>query len=145
MMCFPSKNPAFMRSNVTDTPALFCLPLAEFNFFFNFLLMFGLLGHNNLSAGCAVRYHITVMFIQIQSSPIVKCTKLYAPCHSQHRAFLHCNPNKCMRRHICKHTITPQIRGLIWSYSRPALLGFLNCVHCILCCNDYCSIWRRWL
>lgn len=98
--------------------------------------MFGLLGHNNLSAGCAVRYHITVMFIQIQSSPIVKCTKLYAPCHSQHRAFLHCNPNKCMRRHIFKHTITPQIRVLIWSYSRPALLGFLNYVHCILCCND---------
>lgn len=108
MMCFPSKNAAFMRSNVTDNPALFCLPLAELNFF---LLMFGLLGHNNLSAGCAVRYHITVMFIQIQSSPIVECTKLHAPCHSQHRAFPHCNPNKCMRRHICKHNYTPDTRA----------------------------------
>lgn len=80
--------------------------------------MFGSLGHNNLSAGCTVRYHITIVFIQIQFSYIAERTKMHTSCHSQLRAFLHLITwSRRTHRHICKkYNYTTDI-SLIWSCS----------------------------
>lgn len=90
--------------------------------------MFGLLGHNNISAGCTVRYHITVMFIQI-----LPLLLLHTLCtHSSAGHFL--PPIQTNARSVTsvKRTITPQT----WSWSGECsclVLPFLNCVHCVLC------------
>lgn len=115
-------------------PALFCLPLAGFNF----LLMFGLLGHNKLCAGCTVRYHTTIMFIQIQSSHIVETHKTAQILPQPTQGI----PSLQLSLHTLntpiRHTITSQI-SLIWSYRGFAVL---NCVHDYIPCLDYCSIQR---
>lgn len=95
LFCIISGVPAQLLADSTGlSPYAFCFAFLWQNF--------ALLGHNKLTVGRTVRYHITIVFIQTSSSFIVECIKLYSCCHSQHRAS---PPTSSLPTHI-KHNPT---------------------------------------
>lgn len=101
-----------------------------------FLFMFGLLGHNKLSAGCTLRYHVTIMFIPITSPSYCCMHKNTAHVLPAPGAF----PVQQRRRHICKRTITRQIKVICGCSCVGLLLYTVSVI--IFLCHDYCSVWR---